>query len=172
MPQLSLRYIKQNNIESRRGLSMHRRQFLFSSLGMLTLPKLNLANILNAEQAKAFLSGRGVMINFDGMIALAMGDPNRVSAGILDAHHHSPRMVISRVNGNGNSEVIATLEAKQLRGGLSIDLQAATRRAEKCKVDKYHCANGVRADENDLRWGIDFNELYPQAGALTIKGFV
>jgi hypothetical protein len=109
------------------------------------------------------------MINFDGMIALAMGDPARVSAGILDAHHHTPRMVINRVNGNGDSEVIATLEAKQMKGGLSIDLQAATRRGEKCKVDKYHCANGVRGDENDLRWGIDFNsDLYPQAGPLRI----
>jgi hypothetical protein len=36
-------------------------------------------------------------------------------------------------------------------------------------VSKYYCAEGVRGDKNDLRWGIDFNELYPNAGPLTIK---
>jgi hypothetical protein len=56
-----------------------------------------------------------------------------------------------------------------LKGGLFIDLQASTRAAEKCQVSKYYCAEGVRGDKNDLRWGIDFNELYPNAGALTIK---
>jgi hypothetical protein len=61
------------------------------------------------------------------------------------------------------------LDAKQLKGGLFIDLQASTRAAEKCQVSKYYSSAGVRGDKNDLRWCLDMNELYPNAGHLTIR---
>jgi hypothetical protein len=145
-----------------------RRDFLLSSLVIPAFSKLNFAGqsrVASGSQAFTVRSQGVATINFDGMIALAMGNPNRVSAGILDAHHHTPKMVVTRVSGNSNgretdSEVIATLDAKQLKGGLFIDLQAATRAAEKCQVSKYYSSAGVRGDKNDLRWRIDFNELY------------
>ncbi len=154
-----------------------RRDFLLSSLAIPALSKLTLAGqsrVAPGGQAFTVRSQGVATINFDGMIALAMGNPSRVSAGILDAHHHTPKMVVTKVGGNSNgretdSEVIATLDAKQLRGGLFIDLQAATRAAEKCQVSKYYCTEGVRGDKNDLRWCLSMDELYPNAGPLTIK---
>lgn len=56
-----------------------------------------------------------VTITFHGMIAAAFGSPGRVSFGLLDAHHHTPKIEIAAVAGSQRN-VMAVLGAEQLRG--------------------------------------------------------
>ncbi|MEW6737312.1 MAG: hypothetical protein AB1489_38880, partial [Acidobacteriota bacterium] len=106
------------------------------------------------------LDNANVKFAFDGMILLAMGNHERVSAGVLDAMHHTPVLTISKIQ-NGKRSTIATLQGEQLRGTWNIDVDGV-----QAGIGKYY-SDTPQVDTQDLRWAIDFNELYKQP--LTIK---
>jgi hypothetical protein len=103
-----------------------------------------------------------VSITFDGMEALFFGQEGRVTVGMLDAHHHTPVITVTQI-ANNQRTVIAELRGKQLSGLLSIDAEGVGATG----VQRWQ-ANDMKADANDARWMIDFNELYP-GKTLTIK---
>jgi hypothetical protein len=107
-----------------------------------------------------------VLINFDGMIALAMGNGARVSAGIVNAHHHNPQLTITQINGEQRS-TLTQWQAEELKGSFSVNLET-TSRIERCRTYRYQSPQ-LRGDANDLGWGIDFAELYPKSQPLHIK---
>lgn len=96
-----------------------------------------------------------VRFTFDGMIALCFGNAERVSAGFLDAHHHTPELKIVKIENNKKSE-IAVLDAEQLRNKLFIDVEGGPSTG----VSRYY-GESMSSDENDFRWNIDLeNDLH------------
>ncbi|MEW6733895.1 MAG: hypothetical protein AB1489_21390 [Acidobacteriota bacterium] len=114
----------------------------------------------NSTQEKLNPGQATITISFDGLMALCMGSPDRVSVGVLDAHHHTPRLIVTKIQ-NGKRSTIATLQDEQLRGTWFIDVLGA-----QPGISKYYTST-PESDKNDLKWAIDFNELYKQP--LTIK---
>ncbi|MEW6737208.1 MAG: hypothetical protein AB1489_38340 [Acidobacteriota bacterium] len=111
-----------------------------------------------------------VKISFDGMIAIMMGNPERVTAAFLDVCHHTPTITITRVR-NQQRTVIATLQGEQLRGTVQIDIESATSaiRSNRQRVSKYYAAS-VSNDANDFRWTVDFEkDLHPLYRPMQIK---
>ncbi|MEW6735719.1 MAG: hypothetical protein AB1489_30790, partial [Acidobacteriota bacterium] len=53
---------------------------------------------LNPNQA-------AVNISLDGMVLIALGDPERASIGILNAMHHTPLLTITKIQGNNRSTI-------------------------------------------------------------------
>jgi hypothetical protein len=102
-----------------------------------------------------------VSFNFDGMEALFFGNSERVSLGILNAHNHTPKLVISKIV-NDQKSTIATLEGQQLRGSLFVDVDGNNK-----GVGRYY-SSSMNDDYNDSRWLVDFNELY-SGRKFTIK---
>ncbi|MEW6737995.1 MAG: hypothetical protein AB1489_42350, partial [Acidobacteriota bacterium] len=89
-----------------------------------------------------------VSMTFDGLMALCMGNPERVSVGILDVHHHTPMLAVSKIV-NGRKTTLATLKGEQLRGTIYIDVEGAS-----AQVGRY-LAPSMQNDPNDFRWNID-----------------
>ncbi|MEW6737220.1 MAG: hypothetical protein AB1489_38400, partial [Acidobacteriota bacterium] len=89
-----------------------------------------------------------VSMTFDGLMALCMGNPERVSVGILDVHHHTPMLAVSKIV-NGRKTPLATLKGEQLRGTIYIDVEGAS-----AQVGRY-LAPSMQSDPNDFRWNID-----------------
>ncbi|MEW6734617.1 MAG: hypothetical protein AB1489_25050 [Acidobacteriota bacterium] len=89
-----------------------------------------------------------VTMTFDGLMALCMGNPERVSVGILDVHHHTPTLTVSKV-AKGRKAPLATLKGEQLRGTLHIDVEGAS-----ADVNKY-ISPAMEKDPNDFRWTVD-----------------
>ncbi|MEW6736412.1 MAG: hypothetical protein AB1489_34285 [Acidobacteriota bacterium] len=89
-----------------------------------------------------------VTMTFDGLMALCMGNPERVSVGILDVHHHTPQLLVSKI-ANGRKAPLATLKGEQLRGTIYIDVEGAS-----AQVGRY-LAPSMQNDPNDFRWNID-----------------
>ncbi|MEW6734959.1 MAG: hypothetical protein AB1489_26955 [Acidobacteriota bacterium] len=89
-----------------------------------------------------------VTMTFDGLMALCMGNPERVSVGLLDVHHHIPLLTISKVV-NGKKSIVTTLKGEQLRGTTYIDVAG-----NRSMVTKYLSA-AMQNDSNDFRWNID-----------------
>ncbi|MEW6737669.1 MAG: hypothetical protein AB1489_40690 [Acidobacteriota bacterium] len=89
-----------------------------------------------------------VSMTFDGLMALCMGNPERVSVGILDVHHHMPQLLVSKIV-NGRKTPLPTLKGEQLRGTIYIDVEG-----ESAQVGRY-LAPLMESDPNDFRWNID-----------------
>lgn len=95
-----------------------------------------------------------VHMNFDGLMTVCFGDPARVSAGFLDVHHHTPEIVIAKIE-NGKSRTIAKLSGDELRGSLYFDVEGESKTA----VSRYY--GDLQSDQNDFRWNIDLEgDLY------------
>jgi hypothetical protein len=89
-----------------------------------------------------------VSFSFDGLMAICFGNPARVSAGLLDVHHHTPELTITRVKGE-NRSTMAVLKGEQLRGVFYVDVEGNT----KTGVSRYYAES--MNDPNDFRWNVD-----------------
>jgi hypothetical protein len=90
-----------------------------------------------------------VTISFDGLMAICFGDAARVSAGILDVHHHIPLIKVEKVTGTQRT-LVAQIKGEELRGVAYIDVENSGSRG----VSRYF-ANSMAEDKNDFRWTID-----------------
>jgi hypothetical protein len=88
-----------------------------------------------------------VSFSFDGLMAICFGNPERVSVGLLDAHHHTPEITITRFKGDEKS-VFAVLKGEQLRETLYVEVDKASN-----IVERYYGES--MDDPNDFRWNID-----------------
>lgn len=104
-----------------------------------------------------------VTVKFDGLQALFFGDPNRVSVGILDAPHHTPQITITRVKG-ADKQIVATFKGDQLRRELYIDTIGSN-----TGIQKYQ--GNWPDDKNDLRWALNFNDLYKRYFRIKEEAF-
>lgn len=94
-----------------------------------------------------------VSFSFDGMEALFFGDPSRVSVGILNVHHHTPQLTVTKVSAKGRT-ILATWKGNELRGTTFIDVEGRTTGVSR------HQAQSIADDKHDLRWAISLTELY------------
>ncbi|MEW6733184.1 MAG: hypothetical protein AB1489_17790 [Acidobacteriota bacterium] len=106
-----------------------------------------------------------VTMTFDGLMALCMGNSERVSVGILNVHHHLPMLTVAKIV-NGQRSIVTTLKDEQLRGTTYIEVEGGT-----ANVGKYLSAS-MQNDVNDFRWNIDLEgdlhqrQLYVQEEKL------
>ncbi|MEW6737894.1 MAG: hypothetical protein AB1489_41840 [Acidobacteriota bacterium] len=97
-----------------------------------------------------------VRITFDGLMALCMGNPKRVSVGILNVHNHLAELRVSKVNGSQKS-MVAMIKGEELTT-LYIDVEG-----NEPEVKQYVTSSSIDSDENDFRWNLDFeSDLYQQ----------
>jgi hypothetical protein len=133
------------------------RTLYFVALLAILMFASNSAHTMVSAQKPTVASPTGnVSFSFDGMEALFLGAPDRVSVGVLNAHNHRPKITVTKVVGSERT-VIAQLSGAQLSKPIFIDAEglAAT------GVSR-HLAAVKENDPFDARWMIDFNELYPQ----------
>ncbi len=71
-------------------------------------------NFMFIEATTASNSRSSVIFTFDGLQVLAFGDPNRVSDGILDVAHHTPKIEIKQIDAKGKEKIIASFQGKEL----------------------------------------------------------
>jgi hypothetical protein len=58
--------------------------------------------------------------NFDGLMALCFGNPQRVSVGLLDVHHHTPEFAVTKIK-DGVKTKAFVLKGEDLRGTLYVN---------------------------------------------------
>src|SRR5437762_491249 len=90
-----------------------------------------------------------VTINFDGLMAICMGDPARVSVATLSVPNHTPVLKIEKVS-NGERTTIAEFDQELLRQSIYINSEMANAPA----VASYQ--TNPATDKNDFRWTVDF----------------
>ncbi len=80
-------------------------------------------NFMFIEATTASNSRSSVTFSFDGLQVLAFGDPNRVSDGILDVAHHTPKIEIKQIDAKGKEKIIASFQGNQLyRKSLTVSI--------------------------------------------------
>ncbi|MBL8148463.1 MAG: hypothetical protein JNN15_00870 [Blastocatellia bacterium] len=108
--------------------------------------------IINVESAGVST----VTFEFDGMMGLFMGNPNKISVGVLDAHHHSPEITFYKLVGNEKRE-IARFTAAQLKKTINIGMEGTKSR----RLGRYLSLSGRENDAQDFTWTVDVeNDLY------------
>ncbi|MBL8149087.1 MAG: hypothetical protein JNN15_04085 [Blastocatellia bacterium] len=100
-----------------------------------------------------------VTFEFDGMMAVFAGDPQRVSVGILDVHHHTPQLVVYKLIAGERREV-ARFEGEQLNQVLNVSVLSENPvKAARLKPTRYTGLDG--SSDQDFRWTLDIErELY------------
>jgi hypothetical protein len=114
-----------------------------------------------------------VTFEFDGMMGLFMGDSQKVSVGIIDAHHHTPEFtvykLISRRDGKEGKETretreIARFTENQLKRTITVSISSRTSSASRInskRLGRYIALNGRENDNKDFGWTLDIeNDLY------------
>lgn len=101
------------------------------------------------------LSSTSVLFTFDGLQVLAFGNPDKVTDGILDVHHHTPKLEIKQIE-KGKEKVIFTAQGKELyQKVLNISIPNNT-----LKPNRYTSIN-MNVDKKDFRWCLDMeNDLF------------
>ncbi|MBL8151085.1 MAG: hypothetical protein JNN15_14250 [Blastocatellia bacterium] len=148
---------------------------LFSLLILPVLNNLTPANnIIKASTLTPTLSN--VTFEFDGMMGLFMGNPQRISLGIIDAHHHSPELVVYKLIGNKSEQdqekrEVARFSKEQLKRTLSVSV-AAIGNLQKARIGKYISLDGRENDTQDFGWTVDIeNDLYKRKLRIKEKAF-
>ena len=96
-----------------------------------------------------------VKFTFDGLQAIAFGDPTRVSDGILDAHHHNPKIEIKQIS-NGKEKLIQTIEGKELYKKV-LNVLVPNKQLH---PQRYYSPDMTK-DTTDFRWCLDIeNDLF------------
>ncbi|MBI4852836.1 MAG: hypothetical protein HY819_13665 [Acidobacteria bacterium] len=90
-----------------------------------------------------------VKFMFDGLQAIAFGNPNKVTDGILDVHHHTPKLEIKEIQ-KGREKVIFTAEGKDLHKKV---LNISTPNNPH-KPTRYYSPD-MSKDTSDFRWCLD-----------------
>jgi len=138
-----------------------KKAFLFFCLLMLVGLSFT---VTNSSPAKS-----NVTFTFDGLQVLAFGNPTRVSTGILDVHHHEPKIEIKEIT-NGKEKVLETISGKQLQNkvlNISVPNNAV-------KPTRYISPN-MNVDKKDFRWCLDMEQdlfqkqLYLKEDKLAVK---
>ena len=114
-----------------------------------------------------------VTFEFDGMMALFMGDNQKVSVGIIDAHHHTPEFtvykLIAKRDGREGKETretreIARFTENQLKRTLTVSVSSRTSTTSKVvnkRLGRYISLSGRESDSKDFGWTLDIeNDLY------------
>ena len=108
-----------------------------------------------------------VEITFDGLMALCLGDPSRVSVGILNVEHHRPELRITKVKSEQKTPV--AIWRGELRDTLYLDVESHSQ-----NVSRYQ-ASAPATDPNDFSWTVDLEsdlfqrELYVKEESLVGK---
>ncbi|MBL8150389.1 MAG: hypothetical protein JNN15_10735, partial [Blastocatellia bacterium] len=98
-----------------------------------------------------------VTFEFDGMMGLFMGSSEKVTVGLLNAHHHSPEMAIYKLIGSEKREV-ARFRGDQLKRTINISVVGGN---SSQRPFQYLAMEGREKDEQDFRWTLDIEgELY------------
>ncbi|MBL8194237.1 MAG: hypothetical protein JNM06_10640 [Blastocatellia bacterium] len=96
-----------------------------------------------------------VSFHFDGLQAIAFGDPSRVSGGILDVHHHVPSIEIKQIK-QGKTTLIHTIKADELKGK-TLNVNMPNNRLQ----PKRYYSPDMNKDKQDFRWCLDIeNDLF------------
>jgi len=107
-------------------------------------------NFMFIEATTASNSRSSVVFTFDGLQVLAFGDSNRVSDGILDVAHHTPKLEIKQIDGNGKQKIIASFQGKDLyRKSLSVSMPNKS-----LNPTRYYSPD-MNKDKADFRWCLD-----------------
>ncbi|MBL8151378.1 MAG: hypothetical protein JNN15_15755 [Blastocatellia bacterium] len=94
-----------------------------------------------------------VTFEFDGMMGLFMGSSDKVSVGLLSAHHHMPEMVVYKLI-RGEKREIARFRGEQLKRTINISV-TGTNLANFTRPRYYQALDGQSSDERDFRWILD-----------------
>jgi hypothetical protein len=98
-----------------------------------------------------------VTFEFDGMMGLFMGSSEKVTVGLLDAHHHRPEMAIYKLTG-GEKREVARFRGDQLKRTINISVVGGSGSQ---RPFQYLAMEGREKDEQDFRWTLDIEgELY------------
>lgn len=90
-----------------------------------------------------------VSFHFDGLHAIAFGDPSKISNGILNAHHHNPKVEIKEIE-KGNEKVLFSVEGQHLyKKVLNISMP------NKQLYPKRYYSVDMNKDKQDSRWCLD-----------------
>jgi hypothetical protein len=100
-----------------------------------------------------------VIFTFDGLQVLAFGNPDKVSDGILDVSHHTPKLEIKQIDRNRKEKLIATYQGKDLYKKVlnitlpnnSLNLNNPT---NSLKPTRYYSYD-MNKDKQDFRWCLD-----------------
>ncbi|MFY9223343.1 MAG: hypothetical protein WAQ98_11775 [Blastocatellia bacterium] len=96
-----------------------------------------------------------VSFHFDGLQAIAFGDPTRVSSGILDVHHHVASIEIKQIK-QGKETIIQTIKADELKGK-TLNVNVPNNRLQ----PKRYYSPDMSKDKQDFRWCLDIeNDLF------------
>src|SRR5438067_1187057 len=128
---------------------------LFSLFVLFVIGLTNVASSNNAAVVRPVSPKQEatVSFSFDGLMAICFGNPERVSAGLLDVQHHTPEITINKIS-EGKKSTLAVLRGEQLRRTLYIDVEGAS-----AGVSRYY--GETMGDPNDFRWNIDLEgEIY------------
>lgn len=143
-----------NQSFSKSNNSLSRRLFLFVMLNLVVLGFA--ANIFSGTLTTIPANPKNaanVTVNFDGLMILAYGNPERVSVGLLDAMEHSPQIDITKTKGNTHTTV-ASIKADQLHNSIYIKTRSGSG-----AIKRYYGESAQ--DINDLRWTLDLeNDIY------------
>jgi hypothetical protein len=93
-----------------------------------------------------------VIFTFDGLQVLAFGNPNKVSNGILDVHHHTPKLEIKEI-GKGREKIIASFEGKELYRKV-LNISTSNSSNSSYKPSRYYSSD-MNKDKKDFRWCLD-----------------
>lgn len=96
-----------------------------------------------------------VSFHFDGLQAIAFGDPTRASSGILDVHHHMPTIEIKQIR-QGKETTINIIKGDQLKGK-TLNVSMPNNRLQ----PKRYYSPDMNKDKQDFRWCLDVeNDLF------------
>lgn len=108
-----------------------------------------------------------VKINFDGLQAIAFGNSTRVTDGILDAHHHTPQILIKKIE-KGKEKVINNISGNELYKKV-LNVTVPNRQLEPVR----YYSPDMSKDKQDFRWCLDIEmdlfqkQLYLKDNFLT-----
>ncbi|MBL8150722.1 MAG: hypothetical protein JNN15_12425 [Blastocatellia bacterium] len=120
-----------------------------------------------------------VTFEFDGMMGLFMGNPRKVSVGIIDAHHHTPELVVYKLiedkrAGKNQTREIARFTERELKTTLTVSVDSVNNEvAANRKLERYFGLKGRENDSKDFGWTLDIeNDLYGRRLKVKEKGFL
>lgn len=110
-----------------------------------------------------------VSFHFDGLQAIAFGDSNKVTDGILDVAHHTPKLEIKKIE-KGKETIIFNAEGKDLyKKVLNISIPNTAHKPTR------HYSADMTKDTTDFRWCLDIEtdlfqkQLYLKENAFYTK---